>query len=82
MDPFSEVWFIFCNRGWDKLKMLFWDTNCFWLYYRRLGKGTFKWPRPNAHGVIGISKPQLHWLLSGLSLENSKAHRPFNGLAV
>ncbi|WP_445947178.1 hypothetical protein [Shewanella sp.] len=31
---------------------------------------------------MSISKPQLHWLLSGFSLENSKAHRPLNGLAV
>ncbi|AXY02711.1 hypothetical protein D1115_17000 [Vibrio alfacsensis] len=60
----------------------FWATNGFWLYYRRLEKSTFKWPSPNSHGVIVISKPQLHWLLSGLSLENSKAHRPLNGLEV
>ncbi len=42
MDPFSEAWFIFCNRNRDKLKILFWDTNGFWLYYRRLEKETFK----------------------------------------
>ncbi|MBF4223195.1 transposase, partial [Vibrio anguillarum] len=30
MDPFSEAWFIFCNRGRDKIKILFWDTNGFW----------------------------------------------------
>ncbi|MFA0468908.1 IS66 family insertion sequence element accessory protein TnpB [Vibrio breoganii] len=32
LDPFSESWFIFCNRARDKLKILFWDTNGFWLY--------------------------------------------------
>ena len=78
IDPFSEAWFIFCNCGRDKLKILFWDR----LYYRRLEKGTFKWLRPNSNSVIVISKPQLHWLLSGLSLENSKAHRPLHGLEV
>ena len=44
MDPLSEAWFIFCNRYRDKIKILFWDTNGFWLYYRRLEKGRFKWP--------------------------------------
>lgn len=29
MDPFSQAWFIFCNRHRDKLKILFWDTNGF-----------------------------------------------------
>ncbi|HIF9268073.1 TPA: IS66 family insertion sequence element accessory protein TnpB [Photobacterium damselae] len=31
MDPLSSAWFIFCNRGRDKIKILFWDTNGFWL---------------------------------------------------
>ncbi len=82
MDPFSESWFIFCNRARDKLKILFWDTNGFWLYYRRLEKGTFKWPKPNADGAIHISKQQLSWLLSGLTLDHAKAHRPLYHLEV
>nr|WP_256384099.1 IS66 family insertion sequence element accessory protein TnpB [Photobacterium toruni] len=24
MDPLSSAWFIFCNRGKDKIKILFW----------------------------------------------------------
>ncbi|WP_131826363.1 IS66 family insertion sequence element accessory protein TnpB, partial [Salinivibrio costicola] len=31
-------------RRRDKLKILQWDTNGFWLHYRRLESGTFKWP--------------------------------------
>jgi transposase len=38
MDPLSRPWFVFCNRPRDKLKILFWDTNGFWLYYRHLEK--------------------------------------------
>ena len=44
LDPFSESLFVFCNRGRNKLKILHWQTNGFWLYYRRLEKGRFKWP--------------------------------------
>jgi transposase len=73
MDPLSSAWFIFCNRGKDKIKILFWDTNGFWLYYRRLEKGRFKWPKPTPSGHIHISPQQLNLLLSGLKLENPQA---------
>ena len=81
MDPFSQAWFIFCNRHRDKLKILFWDTNGFWLYYRRLEKGHFKWPVPKCDGAVHIIKQQLEWLL-GLTLDNPKAHRTVFGLEV
>ncbi len=82
MDPLSNAWFIVCNRGRDKIKILFWDTNGFWLYYRRLEKGHFKWPKPTAAGHIHISTQQLNWLLSGLMLENPQAHQPLYGREV
>ena len=82
LDPMSEAWFIFCNRGRDKLKILFWDTNGFWLYYRRLETGRFQWPKPGIDGHIHISRQQLHWLLSGLSLDNPRAHQPLTGRQV
>ncbi|XPP93266.1 IS66 family insertion sequence element accessory protein TnpB (plasmid) [Photobacterium leiognathi subsp. mandapamensis] len=50
-----------------KSKSSFRDTNGFWLYYRRLEKGRFKWPKPTAAGHIHISSQQLNWLLSGLT---------------
>ncbi|MCE2594041.1 IS66 family insertion sequence element accessory protein TnpB [Motilimonas cestriensis] len=82
MDPFNDAWYIFCNRQRDKLKILFWDSNGFWLYYRRLEKGRFKWPAPNTAGHIYITKQQLQWLLSGLQLEHPRAHQPLFGLEM
>lgn len=83
MDPLSEAWFIFCNRPRDKIKILFWDTNGFWLYYRRLEKGHFKWPSHDTEqSALSINQHQLNWLLSGLSLQVAHAHKPLNGREV
>jgi transposase len=74
---------LLCNRHRDKIKILFWDTNGFWLYYRRLEKGRFKWPGANdEQDALTINQHQLNWLLSGLSLEVTHGHKPLNGLTV
>ena len=44
-------------------------------YYRRLEKGRFRWPEADQDGPIAISRRQLDWLLAGLMLEQSQAHR-------
>jgi len=78
-DPFSDTWFVFCNRGRDKLKVLRWDHNGFWLYYRRLEKGRFDWPASAdmAGGTSRvITQRQFAWLLHGLALEQRFAHDP------
>ncbi|QQX80920.1 IS66 family insertion sequence element accessory protein TnpB [Shewanella sp. KX20019] len=36
--------FVFCNRQRNKLKILQWPSNGFWLHYKRLEKNTFKCP--------------------------------------
>lgn len=74
LDPFSDRWFVFCNRKRDKLKILRWDHNGFWLYYRRLEKGRFKWPAETGP-ALSISRRQLQWLLDGLTIEQKQAHR-------
>jgi transposase len=78
LDPFSECWFVFCNRGRDKLKLLRWDHNGFWLYYRRLERGHFQWPKSSDLMKMSISYRQLIWLLDGLSLEQKRAHQPIH----
>lgn len=75
LDPFDDSLFVFCNRGRDKLKILYWDTNGFWLFYRRLERGRFQWLEADENRPITISRRQLRWLLDGLTLEQSHAHR-------
>lgn len=83
LDPLSQAWFVFCNKQRDKLKILFWDTNGFWLYYRRLEQGLFQWPQCNeCPSAMGIEARQLQWLLSGLPVNNQTRHKTLTGLSV
>ena len=74
LDPFSPCLFVFCNRERDKIKILEWDRNGFWLYYRRLEKGRFRWPSGIGDSTMAVTRRELRWLLDGLSLEQKKAH--------
>jgi transposase len=74
LDPFSSCLFVFCNRNRDKLKILHWEHNGFWLYYRRLEKGKFIWPERSTSATITISRRELRWLLDGLPIKQPQAH--------
>lgn len=73
LDPFSPCLFVFCNRERNKLKILYWEHNGFWLFYRRLERGTFQWPTSNGR-TTAVSSRELRWLLDGLSLSQRQAH--------
>lgn len=82
LDPFSSSIFVFCNKKQNLLKMLHWSHNGFWLYVRRLEKGTFRWPEKNAKDTIIVEKRELAWLLDGLALEQQQAHKKVTATAV
>jgi transposase len=65
LNPASGQLFLFRNRTGNKLKILWWDKNGFWLFYKRLEKGKFKFPEISAE-TIELSREQMGWLLSGL----------------
>ncbi len=83
LNPVGPHWFVFCNRRRDKLKILQWDTNGFWLHYRRLENGKFKWPGHQKDTIaMEITARQLRWLLDGLNWQNAVAHQPLQGLKI
>lgn len=55
--------FLFRSRGGDKLKALYFDEQSFTLWYRRLEKGKFIFPR-NTQGHIELTKDHLNWLMA------------------
>jgi len=69
LDPFSEAIFAFCNRNRDRVKILEWDTDGFWLYFKRLEKGHFRWPAPGEEATMVLSGEELAVLLGGVRVE-------------
>lgn len=72
LDPFSKALFVFCNRSANRVKILEWEQSGFWLHYKRLEKGRFKWP--GGDGVKNISERELRWLLDGLDIGRTRGH--------
>lgn len=65
LDPTSGQLFLFRNRNAEKIKILWWDRNGFWLFYKRLEQGRFIFPQVK-NDVLELSRDQMSWLLSGL----------------
>lgn len=76
LDPFSRSLFVFCNRKRDKIKILEWDVNGFWLHYKRLEKGVFKWPNNSDSKTLLVNEREFRWLLDGLSINQKGALSP------
>lgn len=74
LDPLSGHLFAFCNRKRDMIKVLYWDSNGFCLWHKRLEKGRFMWPE-DIDEALAIEGYQLAWLLDGLTLDQPSAHR-------
>ena len=74
LDSFGPSLFVFCNRKRDKLKILYWENNGFWLYYRRLERGRFQWSEATSKSSVVVTRRQLQWLLDGLAPEQQQAH--------
>lgn len=75
LSVFESALFVFCNRRRDKLKILYWDSSGFCLWYKRLEKERFKWPRKREENIIALTEEQFHWLLRGFDINALKPHK-------
>jgi len=75
LNPGSGEVFIFRSKRVDKLKILYWDCNGFWLIYRKLEQSRFKFPHKD-EAMLEVTNEQLQWLLSGLNIEKIKINPP------
>jgi transposase len=73
-DPFSEQLFVFCNRGRNRVRILYWERNGFCLWTKRLEKARFHWPRSASGAVVTFTGQQLNWLLDGIDVMRIRPH--------
>jgi transposase len=69
----SGVLFVFCNRGRDKIKILCWERNGFIVWYKRLERQRFSWPK--IQDTLSLSGCELNWLLDGFDLFSNQPHK-------
>jgi transposase len=63
-NPLGGHLFVFRNRNAERVKILWWDGSGLVLYYKRLERGTFRFPS-TSEASLTIDSTQLLQLLSG-----------------
>lgn len=75
-DPTSGHLFVFCNRRRTRLKVLYWDGSGLWLCTKRLEKGRFSWPQPEAgEAKVSLGAEELMMLVGGIDLKQTALRR-------
>lgn len=77
-DPFAGSLFVFFNRRRDRVKCLLWDRNGFWLFYKRLERGTFLVEVTGSGKRVEIPRVELSMILEGIDLNRGKIRRHFD----
>lgn len=70
-DPMSGHLFVFRNKRGDRVKVLCWDRSGYWLWYKRLEKGIFRFPE-SASGRVTVDAVQLSLILEGIDLAGAR----------
>lgn len=82
LNPFGSALYVFVNRHRDKIKALYWHRNGFCLWYKRLEKEKFAWPKGADGDTVSITLQELQWLLEGFDLWVNKPHKTLHYQAV
>lgn len=72
----SGAMFIFRGKSANKIKILWWDSQGFCLFYKALDAGKFPWPNTSDKTHLGITKAQLSMLLEGVDWRSPAWSKP------
>ena len=76
-DPFTGDVFVFHNGAKDRVKLLVWDRNGFWLLYKRLEQGTFPFDVSGEGARVEIERARLAMILEGIEWRDARKSSRF-----
>ena len=77
-NPLSGHLFVFRNKPGDRLKLLYWDTDGYALWYKRLEAGRFRFPAVSeGQTQVTITAAELTMLLDGVDLASVRRTKRF-----
>lgn len=78
-DPLNGHLFVFFNRRRDRVKILYWDTSGYCLWYKRLEAGQFSLSgAAQDQDSVEWDLPQLTLVLEGIDLSESHRHQRYS----
>jgi len=75
INPGDGSIYVFYNKSYNKLKLIYWDRNGFCLFYKILSKEKFKIPKLLSSQIISME--ELRWLLDGLDIKKTQGFKTF-----
>lgn len=78
VNPLSGDIYVFMNKRRNHIKLLYWDGDGFWIFYKRLEKGTFQKPvRISENGTVHLLYNELVMLLDGIDINSVRRRQRY-----
>jgi transposase len=79
-DPLSGHLFVFVNRRADRIKVIWYDSNGFALFYKRLERGRYHWlaDAQAREACTEIRAAELALILQGIDLRGARRRRAWS----
>lgn len=74
-DPADQSLYVFINRARNKVKLLIWHLNGYWVLYKSLEKQRFHWPDWFNDDCMTLDHEQLDYLIDGYNLNGMRPHK-------
>lgn len=76
-DPTNGHLFVFRNRRWNRIKVLYFDRTGMAIWYKRLERGRFHWPLGD-EPVVEMNAADMALILEGIDLNGAKRRKRFS----